>query len=127
MTRLHEREDADAVAIHFYSHLPDGEVAVVAEQAFEQAVEVTASLCAQYVRSNKQFSLHTLSGGVTEGGGPGHLLACLRHLAMLEALRGEAPLQMELSRRGSRLLVAPAWTPASVLGQFERVVPVEAA
>ena len=127
VTRLHEREDADAVAIHFYSHLPEGEVAAAVEQAFEQAVEVTASLCAQYVRSNKQFSLHTLSGGVTEGGGPGHLLACLRHLAMLEALRGEAPLQMELSRRGSRLLVAPAWTPATVLGQFERVVSGEAA
>ena len=121
VTRLHEREDADAIAIHLYSHLPDGADGAV-EQQFEQAVEAAASLCAQYVKSGRQFSLHTLSGGVAEGGGPGHLLACLRHLALLEAQRGDAPLTMERSRRGSRLLVAPPWTPEAVLAVFDRTV-----
>lgn len=126
VTRLHEREDADAVAIHLYSHLPANADAAQ-EAQFERTVEAAASLCAQYVKSGRQFSLHTLSGGVAEGGGPGHLLACLRHLALLEAERGEAPLTIERSRRGSRLLIAPPWTPEPVLSLFERTLEPGAA
>jgi uncharacterized protein (DUF58 family) len=122
VSRLFEREDADAVALHLYNYLPAADTTPEAEEAFERAVSATASLCARFVREGQRFSLHTIDGEVGEGSGPGQLQMCLRHLAMLEARRDADPPPFVLSRRGNRILVAPAATPETVMARFQRVV-----
>lgn len=120
--RLYDRRDNESVAIHLLDWAPpidDPELDRRVLEQMEDAISITATVCAELTRLGHRFSLHTSDESVAEGAGAGQLQNVLRALALLEIRRDPAPPTLPLSRAEQRLLVETPYLPADIGARIE--------